>query len=355
MLRRARVGLYLSLARPSLRRRSIPFTDVLRSAEQILIRPPAGPGELLFSLPALATVRRKYPGSELSLLIPESRVELAGAAGLADRVIPYAEPVVPFTGNFKTLRKGLKRTGFDLYMDFNRPEDENRKLFASIGGAKVRMGISCGEDFPFLNYEVRVGDRAKDEVSRSLSLLSWVEEGLLPGKKTVDYRVSVAEKLWVDEFLISHSSIHTERRILIDLSLPARTRGWELDSLVHVFRGLEQLTNPRLFIIPSAEPEPERSPEDLGVKRRIVFVEESILRTASLMQRCDLILSSRSDLFSLAYVLGLPTVLLLPEQEEFFPPPSRSLRVFRIQKGGEFPSAEIVGAAAALLEKKSAQ
>jgi hypothetical protein len=73
------------------------------------------------------------------------------------------------------------------------------------------------------------------------------------------------------------------------------------------------------------------------------------------MQRCDLVLSSRSDLFSLAYVFNIPTVLLMPDQEEFFPPPSDSLRVFRTQRGTRLPSAEIVGAAAALLEKKIVQ
>jgi ADP-heptose:LPS heptosyltransferase len=355
MFKKARVGLYLRFARPSLRRRSIPFTDVLRSAEQILIRPPAGPGELLFSLPALAAIRRNYPNSELSLLIPESRMELADAAGLADRVIPYSEPLVPFTASFKTLSKGLKRTQFDLYLDLNRPEDDTRKLFASIGGAKIRIGTSRDEEFPYLNYEVRPGEKSRDEVSRSLSLLSWMDERSREKTGPAEHHISVAEKLWVDEFLISHSSIHTEKRIMVDLSLPRRRRGWGLDGLIQVFRGLEQLCNPRLFVVPSSDAEPDGSPEHLGVKRQIVFVNEPILRTASLMRRCDLVISSRSDLFSLAYVSSVPTILLLNEQEDFQPPVSDTLRVFRIRRGAVLPSAEIVGAAAALLEMKSAQ
>jgi len=352
MFRKARVDLYLRLARPSLRRRRIPFTDVLRSAKQILVRPPAGPGELLFSLPALTAIRRNYPDSELSLLIPESRIELADAAGLADRIIPYSEPLVPFTSSFKNLHSGLKRTRFDLYVDLNKPEDESRRLFASIGGAKIRMGINRDEEFPYLNYELRLAEKTRDEVSRSLALLSWMDKEPRQAYRSVECRVSVAEKLWVDEFLISHSSIHTEKRVMVDLSLPRRRRGWGLDSLAQVFRGLEQLCNPRLFVVPSTDAETNGSPEHLGLKRQIVFVDESILRTASLMQRCDLILSSRSDLFSLAYVFGLHTVLLLSEQDEFYPPSSDSLRVFRVRKAGEFPSAEIVGAAAALLEMK---
>jgi ADP-heptose:LPS heptosyltransferase len=355
MLRKARVGLYLRFTRSSLRKRSIPFSDVLRSAEQILIRPPAGPGELLFSLPALAAIRRNYPDSELSFLIPESRMELADAAGLADRIIPYSEPLIPFTSNFRTLSKGLKRTRFDLYVDLGRPEDEARKLFASIGGARIRMGMSRDEEFPYLNYELKLGESQRDEVSRSLSLLSWMDDES-PGKEgPAEYRISVAEKLWVDEFLISHSSIHTEKRIIVDLSLARKRRGWGLESLTQVFRGLEQLCNPRLFVVPSGAVESNGSPENLGVKRQIVFVKEPILRTASLMQRCDLIISSRSDLFSLAYVFSLPTVLLLSEHEDFSPPSSDSLRVFKVRKGEELPSAEIVGAAAALLEMKSAQ
>jgi len=114
MFRKARVGLYLRFAGPFLRRHSIPFTDILKSAERILIRPPSGPGELLFSLPALGALRRTYPHSEVSLLVPESRMELASATGLADRIIAYAEPLMPFTASFRNLKRGLRRVNFDL-------------------------------------------------------------------------------------------------------------------------------------------------------------------------------------------------------------------------------------------------
>jgi ADP-heptose:LPS heptosyltransferase len=353
MFRKARVGLYLRFSRPSLRKEPVPFTDILRSARHILVRPPSGPGELLFSLKALGSIRRIYPGCELSLLVPERRIELVNAAGLADRVISYAEPLVPFTGAFKNMRKSLRRADFDLYLDFNRPQDENRRLFGSMGAAKIRMGMSTGEDFPYLNYEIKVAPEARDEVSRSLALLSWIDRSVLEEDGTENYRISMDDKLWVDEFLISHSSISTEKRVMVDLSLPRKKRGWELESLLNVFRGLEQLCSPRFFIVPSPEAELTSASLSLGVQRQVVVVDEPIVRTASLMQRCDLIISSRSDLFSLAHLFELPSIILLPEHEEFYPPTSARLRVFRVKRGAPIPSAEIVGAAAVLMEKKT--
>ncbi len=345
--------MYLRFSRPSLRREPVPFTDILRSARHILVRPPSGPGELLFSLKALGSIRRTYPGCELSLLVPERRMELVNAAGLADRVIAYAEPLVPFTGAFKNIRKSLKRGDFDLYLDFNRPQDENRRLFGSMAAAKIRMGLSRGEDFPFLNYEVKVSQEVRDEVSRSLALLSWIDESIRDENGMEKYPISIGDKLWVDEFLISHSSILTEKRVMVDLSLPRRRRGWGLDSLSSVFRGLEQLCSPRLFIVPSAEAEPAPTSVVLGVERQVVLVDEPIVRTASLMQRCDLVISARSDLFSLAHLFELPSILLLPEHEEFRPPASEHLRVFRVKRGAQVPSAEIVGAAAVLMERRT--
>lgn len=289
--------------------------------------------------------------------MPESRMELVTAAGLADRVIAYSEPVVPFTANFKNLKRGLRRVSFDLYLDLNRPEDEDRRLLASLGGARVRMGNTEGEDFPYLNWEIKSSAHSRDEVRRSLSMLSWIQEPREGERSRGEYSVSVSDRLWLDDFLLSHSALHDEKRVIVDLSLPKADRGWSADGLADVLRGLEQLCSPRLFVVQPPETESREVLFDLSrhVTRQVILVDEPILRTASLMERSDLILSSKSDLFSLAYALRLPSVLLVPEHEMFFPPVAEWVRIFRIGKSGKLPSGEIVGAAAALMEKKTGE
>jgi ADP-heptose:LPS heptosyltransferase len=354
MYRRVAVGLYLKFIGPFLKRQKIPFTEILKSPQRILIRPPSPPGELLFALPALATIRGNYPDAELSLLVSESRMELVSAAGLADHIVAYSEPVTPFGRRFRDLKRDLRRGRFDLYLDFNKPVDRNRKLFASLGAARVRAGYSRGEDFPYLNLEIKSTDQHVDEVKRSVSMLQWIGESSRDYGNPGDYYASVADKLWLDDFLLSHSSPKEERRIIVDFSLPQARRGWGVESVGGALRGLEQLCRPRFFMFPPPE---AKSKENLSgiskyVVREPVIFRDSIPRAAALMEHCDLILSSKSDLFSLAHVLGLPAILMIPENEAFFPPESESLKVLRIKRGRELPSGEIVGAAAALLKER---
>ena len=358
MFRRAAVGLYLRFTGPFLRRHKIPFTHVLKSAERILVRPPSGPGELLFSLPALETIKRSYPDSEVSLIIPERQMELVTGAALADRIIVYNEPLVPYGGKFRDLKKGLRKLGFDLYLDLSRPEDEDRRLLASLGAAKVRIGNSNGRDFPYLNWEVMPSSNQRDEVNRNLSMLSWIAESNWVSTHPDGRFVGVADRLWLEDFLLSRSSVQEERRVIVDLTVPKTRRGWGTKSMVDILKGLEHLCSPRLFVIPPPDYESKKDFFDLSkhVTRQVIFFDEPISRIASLMEKSDLILCSKSDLFSLAFALGIPCILLIPDDEKFYPPEAEWVRIFRLKRGKKVPSGEIVGTAAGLLEKeRSAQ
>lgn len=358
MFRKAAVGLYLRFIGPFLRRHKIPFTHVLVSAERILVRPSSGPGELLFSLPTLETIRHNYPDSEVSLLIPERTMELVSGAALADRIIVYNEPLVPFGSKFRDLKKGLRKLRIDLYLDLSRPEDRDRRLLASLGAARVRIGNSKGGDFPYLNWEVMPSSHQRDEVSRNLSMLSWIDESRWVLAHPDGRFVGVGDRLWLEDFFLSHSSLLHERRVIVDLTVPRARRGWATRNLVDILKGLEHICSPRLFIIPMPGHENKKDLSDLSkhVTRQVIFFNEPLSRIASLMEKSDLILSSKSDLFSLAFVLGIPCILLIPEDEKFYPPQVDWIRIFRLKRGKKVPSGEIVGTAAGLLEKeRSAQ
>ena len=358
MFRRAAVGLYLRLTGPFLRRHKIPFTDVLKSAERILVRPPSGPGELLFSLPTIETIKRNYPDSEVSLLIPERKIELVTGTALADHIIVYSEPLVPFGSKFRDLKKGLRKLRFDLYLDLSRPGDQDRRLLASLGAAKVRIGNSNGRDFPYLNWEVRPSGYEKDEVNRNLSMLSWIDESKRVLMHPDGRFVGVADRLWLEDFLLSRSWVQDEKRVIVDLTIPGTRRGWGTESLVDILKGLERLCSPRLFVIPPPDYETKKGFFDLSkhVTRQVILFNEPVSRITSLMEKSNLILSSKSDLFSLGFALGIPCILLIPEDEKFYPPEAEWVRIFRLKRGKKVPSGEIVGAAAGLLEKeRSAQ
>jgi len=358
MFRRAAVSLYLRFTGPFLRRYKIPFTDVLKNAERILVRLPSGPGELLFSLPTLETIKRNYPDSEVSLIIPERKMELVTGVALADRIIVYDERLAPYGRKFRDLKKGLRKLRFDLYLDLSRPEDEDRRLLASLGAARVRIGNSNGGDFPYLNWEVLPSSSQRDEVNRSLSMLSWIDESSRVSTHPDGRFVGVADRLWLEDFLLSRSSLQEEKRVIVDLTVPETRRGWSPKSLIDILKGLEHLCSPRLFVVPPPGYESKKGLFDLSkhVTRQVIFFDEPISRVASLMEKSDLILSSKSDLFSLAFVLGIPCILLIPEDKEFYPPEAEWVRIFRLKRGKKVPSGEIVGTAAGLLEKeRSAQ
>jgi lipopolysaccharide heptosyltransferase II len=93
-------------------------------------------GDFIFSLPALAGMRARFPGADITSILRPHLIELAELTPAVDRVIPYPLGLI---GEVRLARTLLNRS-FDLVLAF--PTAAPTALQALLTRARVRVGFA---------------------------------------------------------------------------------------------------------------------------------------------------------------------------------------------------------------------
>lgn len=100
-------------------------------------------GDVILSLPAIRAVKRGFPDSKLTLLVPELTIEILEMAGVADDVISIDRVALRkgnvfwLTGQILKLVRKLRKRKFDLVIDLHSLRESN--ILGFFSGAKMRL------------------------------------------------------------------------------------------------------------------------------------------------------------------------------------------------------------------------
>lgn len=170
-----------------------PMTQNPPAADRVLILRLGAMGDVVRTLPAVAGLRRAYPGAHLAWLVEPASAGVVESSGLVDEtlIFPRARLVealregdpLGFARRLRGFLEQLRERRFELTIDFHGLLKSG--LLARLSGAPTRIGLAppAGRELSWLfaNRRVAAPARGASRFARNAALLEAVVPGAEPG------------------------------------------------------------------------------------------------------------------------------------------------------------------------------
>lgn len=325
-------------------------------------------GDVVLAVPSLRAIRERFPKAHIAVLVGVESRQLLQNCPYVDELIAYNTPFVKKNiFNFMKLAEGLRKSSFDITIDFQNSSRSHALGFLSL--APKRFGYKNTKLGFLLNYgikDVRVGLPPLQHQFRILGLL---------GIQLKDERLEVwpteNDFKFTDEFLAGQWMVagHPLVGINIGSSPRWRTKRWPPDKLSRL---CDELAKKNIRVILTGVK------EEYAAAMRIIASTQSkpinatgkttLNQLAALIKRCRVFITTDSAPMHIAAAVGVPVVAIFgPTDPKRHSPPLDKIAVIR--KGlncspcykpdcksprcmEEIGVSEIVGAAERFLEER---
>ena len=326
---RLRLTLLRLFAGCTRRRIMPPAPDILPPDPRILIVRPDHLGDLLFTTPALRTLRRRYPESHLAALVGPWGAPILSDNPHVDEVITLAFPGFtregrsslwgPYTLLYRWARRLRGRYDLAFILRF----DHWWGAWLAYGaGIPTRVGYDVPEVAPFLSHIVPyVPDR--HEVIQNLRLLDWGVSPSVPGEQAgwcaqdirpadrrlaLEFSVAEPARAWARTLYCRDARL----AIAIHPGAGAPVKLWRVSRWAAVADALSAETGAQILLTGSLA---ERAlglaiAEKMHSQAWVVAGETTLGQLAALFTRCRLVLGVDSGPLHLASAVGTSTVHL---------------------------------------------
>ncbi|MEW6685079.1 MAG: hypothetical protein AB1393_02595 [Candidatus Edwardsbacteria bacterium] len=323
----------------------ISFSKTLIVPKAVLIRPSNVPGDFLFSLPALKSLRKHYRNAWLSLLVHRRLLPLLENNAIVNELVSYDdEETIPFSKKFSQLKKQLTERKFDLFIDLNYNETKDGLyLLPLLSGCQVRAGYWGKEGAPFFNLEIKLPPLEINEVERNLKFINCL--GIETKDRKIVWAPPTEEKKLAQEYLFFEEGKRREKLVFVDFYQLGKNR-----RLKRFLQYLE-LKHKVRFVFPFSRFIRKEIDYFCAALRHepILPSEHTILELAEIIANCDLFISAKSDLFQLAYLLDIPMITIVENEQVWFPQPKPSFRLIKTRSIRRLKLKEICAFADAFL------
>ena len=153
----------------------------MKSAGRILIVNQNWMGDVLFSTPAIRAIRKSFPHSFISCLVPERAAEVLRHNPHLNEVLTYDERAI-------WLR--IRRRGFDSVFFFHR--SRSKTFLAMLAGIPERVGFASPGRRRFLTHAVPYPANTPHKTDLFLQLVQAA--GIRPDGREPDFKVTAEEK-----------------------------------------------------------------------------------------------------------------------------------------------------------------
>jgi len=275
-------------------------------------------GDILVTLPALNTIRKRFPYAQIALLTSPGK---KGAPG-AEQILPlgkwfdellvyFSSDVQSWNGRLQLLRR-LRKGKFDLFIQLpnqqSRLRDEVRNMtFARLAGCRYAVGFEVSQRALFLREEslhvpqIRESLRIYRSVASQLLLDSY-EDVLLP--------TSEAPRRQVAGLLLRAGVPENEPFVVMHAGAKRHTNQWPLERYARVADEIIRRWGTRVVLTGSGAelPAVERVAELMREKPIVICGQLNLPQMAALLERCSLYVGNDTGPMHIAAAVGTPTV-----------------------------------------------
>ena len=282
--------------------------------ERILIIKLGAIGDVVHSLPVLATLRACHPKAHLAWAVEEKAAPvLEGNRDLDELILLERKKMSSASGLFYFRRwlQEIRKKSFDAALDLHNLFKSGIIAYAShapvrIGFRKLREG-----NFLFMNHRVKPQPHHRHAVEKYLSLLEplglhepqWVRRFPL----VWDPKDEVA----IDRFWVQQGFSQTNPVVALNPGANWPSKCWSPDRYAKVADRLTKQRGIRVLVLwgPGERPLAEAVAGDM-TEKAVIAPETTLKQLMVLIKRCRLLISGDSGPLHIAAALNVPTVAL---------------------------------------------
>ncbi len=298
-------SLAISLSRRLGVQKPVDFTRILKKPGRILCFPAQDDGELLCAVPAIRALRKHYRDSLIALLIDEDKRGLWHFDNEVDEVIDFRPRLVkgPASGESRRLKKIFRQRRFELLLDLNYRPLENLSHLFFRSDIEVRYGQETGRDYPFKNFLIKAEKLSADEVIRNLDIIkplgaqvaghhpAWPKLVGLEGKREFRERLK-EEGLKKGQSVLALDGSH-----------------WKKRNFEKILQALALDQRLKLIVI-----NPDEKMSQQMLNGQTVLNSPSAAEAAEALSQARGFIGSKNDIFSIAYMLKVPSLITAGSQ-----------------------------------------
>ncbi|UCH83446.1 MAG: glycosyltransferase family 9 protein [Candidatus Latescibacterota bacterium] len=291
--------------------------------------------EILFFSPIINYLKTTYPGMRLTMLVREGNSELVRSMTQVSEMISY-EPnhlslsSTTFLSLLKRIRSRDFNVAFLLGTEFNMP----RALLAILGGAKIRVGYSATNSFPYVNCEVRMNDTSSYEGTRFDSFLTVL--GLQPADPLPVWQLPDQDVRWAKQLVHFHKPEKDTKLIAVDPGLGKGSHRLVDESFTYLINQLAMRMPSKVLVLSNNLDQKRIDQFKAKIKNSLIDIEPKNAKEGIALLSCaDLFLSGNTDFFHFAVSMRTPTVGLFTRHDSpnWFPKGTPWVQILQGVKG----------------------
>ncbi len=286
--------------------------------------------EILFHIPLIRGIRRKYPGARIDFLVPEEQAPLIIPSGFAKECIIYKKGQLnPWRPSFASLLRKIGAINYDVSIVMSFQSNPQLELIGLASGAALRFGPSHSESWPAVNFELKSAMDGK-------AYFGHRTFGISPFLGLENQGVDVRWPLPMDKLRQVAQQIHFHKPnpdqmlVVIDPGLGKSGKGLALDYYQAIVRKLSQDLLCKFLPLNYGDKTDRLEKFDVlvpdipgGIKR------EKLMDSILILAQCDLFIGGNTDLFHFAIAQGVPAIGIFSEKEDpaWIPPMGNKVQV----------------------------
>jgi len=277
-----------------------------------------GLGDLTLATPALASLRQRFPGARISVLVSPEIAALVEHCPWIDEILPAT---VPWSAGrrgrynprryvekeFVDLLRFLRQRSFDLAIDGHA--DIRNNMLSFLIGAHRRLGLDYGGGRFFLTDLVPPDFSRPHHAQVMMQLVAY-----LGGKPVLEHpklHVAPEDREAANEFWIKHG-LHQARLVVgIHPGAGHPVRQWGLDRFAAVADALAQKFPARIV----AFAQPDGYGSKLPMRNEHVRAQPELGLLMALLEKCGLLICNDGGPMHIAAALDTPVVAVFGPTE----------------------------------------
>jgi ADP-heptose:LPS heptosyltransferase len=265
-------------------------------------------GDVILLLPALASLKAKFPNSELTLLTGHRCAPIAELCPHIDDVLSVDRlamrdgPAWGALSQMRTLIRDVRRKHFDLVVDFHSFRETN--LLAWLSGAPIRIGMKRYEA-PFLGFCFNSPPVIED---KSLHVAEMFQKVVAAVPATSDLSQTDLSGGVLGRLTIEKAK---EKTVVLYVDAPVPERTWPPEKFAEIADFASERLGAAVIVISSSERAELASRIKAAVRNREklkVFTDLDLKQLTATIASGHLLVSNDTGPMHIGPAVGVPTV-----------------------------------------------
>ena len=281
---------------------------------KILIVQPSRLGDIIFALPTLAAIKRKYPHAKISWIVDERCAEILEGNALLDKIFVW-DRTKRSLGYYKDLRKRLKAERFDLSIDLHGLLKS--AMLVKLAGAKFKIASSSTNgmrEFSWLfSKEIKNTDPDAHCIDRHLETAKYLNCG-----PEIEYPIYIPPEAFESvKGKLKSKGLSAEKIVAIHAGGGWLSRRWGTANYARLAEKLNKELGAEIVLIGGREGGSsekglgEEIVSQSGVKITDMTGMFTLKELCAFFKLCKVFVGNEAGPMHIATALGIPSVAVL--------------------------------------------